>query len=70
MYTLTDISFMYFYLGDRYRLEKIVKIHEGDKDLEWTDWLRLGYSDGICEHGNETYGSIKGREFIKQLNVC
>jgi hypothetical protein len=25
---------------------------------------------GSCEHGNETSGSIKGKEFLGQLSGC
>jgi hypothetical protein len=28
------------------------------------DWLRMGYSDWLCDHNNEPLGSIKGDEFL------
>jgi hypothetical protein len=31
-------------------------------------WLRIGKSGGLCEHGNEPLGSIKGGEFREQLS--
>jgi hypothetical protein len=38
-------------------------------ELEWesVDWINLTQDKtggGLCEHGNELSGSIKGREFI------
>jgi hypothetical protein len=27
-------------------------------------WLRIGSSDGLCEHGNETSGSIRKRAIL------
>jgi hypothetical protein len=36
----------------------------------WTTfvWLRIGPIAGICEHGNETSGFIKGGELLDQLS--
>jgi hypothetical protein len=34
--------------------------------MVWTGciWLRIGSSGGLCEHGDEPSGSIKGGEFL------
>jgi hypothetical protein len=33
----------------------------GLREIEWAiiDWLRISTSGGSCEHGNESWGSIK-----------
>jgi hypothetical protein len=31
------------------------------------NWLRIKSSDGLCKHGKEPLGSIKGGEFLDQL---
>jgi hypothetical protein len=33
-------------------------------------WLGMGFSEGPCEHVNETLGSKKGEEILDQLNYC
>jgi hypothetical protein len=38
------------------------------------DWIQLdevkGPVAGCCEHGNESLGSIKDREYLGQLIIC
>jgi len=36
----------------------------------WTGfiWLRIRISGGLCEHGNEPLGSVKGGEFLDRLS--
>jgi hypothetical protein len=36
----------------------------GSKDVDRFIWLRIGTSGGLCEHGNESSGSIKGGELL------
>jgi hypothetical protein len=31
-------------------------------------WLRIGSSGGFCEHGNESLGSIRKRDFFDKLS--
>jgi len=33
-------------------------------------WLRIGPVVGACEHSNEPFGPIKGREFLGWLSDC
>jgi hypothetical protein len=32
--------------------------------VDWTDLLKIGTSVGVCEHGSEPSGSIKGGKFL------
>jgi hypothetical protein len=42
-----------------------------EKEWEGVDWIHLtqeGTSGGLCEHGNEPSGYLKGREFLEYLS--
>jgi hypothetical protein len=38
----------------------------------WTEfiWLKMGSIGWLCEHGNKSWGFMKGGEFLVQLNDC
>jgi hypothetical protein len=51
----------------KHRWEDNIKVDLKGIGLEmWTGfiWLRIGFSGGLCEHGDEPSGFIKGREFL------